>query len=139
MNPDDIERQLQRRVLRTAPEEWRAAILSAAYEARADQVADECVPAGRRKPRYVGWAALAAVWLIIAGIHTINSFGEPATRGAMVASSHSHEWLLHWSEQRRILAESAEPNPEAVAPSRFVPTAPKSGNRVRAVQVSLPV
>jgi len=137
MNPDDIERQLQRRVLRTAPEEWRSAILSAAYEARAEQMAADSASAERRKPRYAGWAALAAVWLAIAGIHAMNTLREPVLSGAKAASS-SHEWTRHWSEQRRILAES-EPHPSVSEPSRFIPAAPKSGSRVRVVRASLPV
>lgn len=132
MNPDDIERQLQDRIMRPIPAEWRQSILSAAQVERANRIAEECPASRPWIARHAGWAALAAIWVIIAGIHVFNTVEVPAVRMSRTASV--EDWAMHWREERRILAELSEPHPVQPVLPDVDPRLPKSGSRLRAAR-----
>jgi len=78
MNPDpiDFESQLARRPLRELPPEWRDAVLA---QARAAAPQREKAAADWRAwlwPHPWAWAALAAIWLLIAGLNVSGPHGE---------------------------------------------------------------
>jgi hypothetical protein len=70
---DEFEKKLQRQEFREVPGDWRAAILRAANAARP-------APSAPRAPGFLSalfwpspkaWAGLAAVWVVILGIHFV--------------------------------------------------------------------
>ena len=132
MNLDPFEQQLRRQPLRTVPEGWKEEILSAARLAgtRASGELAPRVPAGPwwrawLWPNPTAWAALAAMWVVIIGLHWDTPSSPSVTARQTVASSDA---LRLYAEQHRelgrILGTSTESKPK---PSRNKP--PGAGTR----------
>jgi len=133
MNGDDqFEQRLQRQPLREMPSAWREEILSAAHktesshhrspERLAAQKRGEGGWRARFWPHPTAWGALAAVWLVILGLHftahetTINNFA----RHSAPPSREMRELLR---EQERLFAELVGPieKPDADRPRGVAP------------------
>jgi hypothetical protein len=133
MTPDDLERQLQRRTLKTLSPDWRAEILSAAYVARAESVAPEPARRAWWLRHGAGWPALAAVWMVIAILHFANTESDPK---APVAAVSSEALDQHWREEQRWLVELTPPLTAPVTP-RLPVLWRKSSNRMHAAQIQM--
>ena len=118
MNTDNLERKLQQRNLRQVPAEWRDEILLAAHRAierDAERLDRSLAPSNRELsglgrlftsllwPSPKAWGALAAVWLVIAGINL--SLREPGKAIARADAKPSPEAMAQLEQQRRLLAE----------------------------------
>ncbi len=123
--------------MRPIPAEWRQSILSAAQVERANRLAGKCPATRPWIARHAGWAALAAIWVIIAGIHFFNSVDVPAVRIGRTASV--EDWAMHWREERQILAELGESHPVQPVLPDIDPRSPKSGSRLRVVRTNFSV
>lgn len=127
MSPDDLEQQLQRRSLKAVPPEWRAQILSTAYEERAEGADRQSTAAWHWLPRTLGWRALAAVWVLIASLHFAN---QAAERSSHTVALSTGDWGKHWREERLLLAEITDSKP--APPSVPAPPKPRSSSRTSA-------
>jgi hypothetical protein len=124
MNADDFEQQLQRQPMRAVPPAWRQQILTGVSAQRA---ARGPVPETEASwwrallwPCPQAWAGVAAVWLLILGLHGMSGF-EPRSPAQLATVMPSAEWRALLAEQRRLFTEllfSPEPPP---APSRSDP------------------
>ena len=109
MNSDDFEHQLQRPAMRAVPGQWRNEILRAARQNEAGgqphSVASNSVWWRELLwPCPQAWAGIAAVWLIIAGLHLAGG-GEPHPGIQVTTIPASPETRAMLEEQRRLLAE----------------------------------
>lgn len=141
MNPDDFEQRLQRQPIREIPGEWRSQILSAAREASgsAKHYRAGSVPtifniwrahfASMVWPSPKAWAALAAVWLLLAGANRIILSPTP---GLVHSSARlAPATIAAWKEQERLLAELIQPGgipkSESLAPAKPRPHSELTG------------
>ena len=131
MNPEDFEKQLQRRPLRPMPADWRADILKAAHAASAAPTALNRAPSllstfnsqlsALLWPCPKAWAGLAAVWLVILVVnHASEDKSEIVTSKSPPPSP---QMMMALQEQRKMLARLMEPYDESPAepPKPFVP------------------
>jgi hypothetical protein len=144
MNPDELEKHLHSQPLRQVPAEWRGEILSAARQA----AGVEHAPRNTRHtphspsllstlnsqlsnllwPHPTAWAGLAAVWLVILGVHLTMRDATPLL--AKRASPASPQVFMAFQEQERLLAELLGPREAPVAePPKPVPPRPRSERR----------
>jgi len=125
MKPDEFEQQLQSQPLRSVPSEWRAEILEVAHAARTAQESRvtrqaTIVPLWREWlwPCPQAWAGLAAVWMILVGLHLAG----PPTLPSVAIQSPSPEKRMAVAAQRRELARLLDvPADSAPAPKATVP------------------
>src|SRR2546421_672463 len=113
MNAEDFEKQLERQPLRTLPSEWREQILECAQiKARARRA-----PIKSQSQRWwrellwpcpQAWAGVAAVWLVIVGLHFIGG-SEPRPDFQLSASPPPPEFKALLAEQRKLFAELLPP------------------------------
>ena len=146
MNQDDFEARLQREPLRQLPNQWREGILSAARQASRPEHAPRTThqaPASRSWlstiysqlsallwPHPVAWTGLAAVWLVILGIHLATR--DTAVRVARQAAPVSPQVFMAFQEQERLLSELIGPSePPATEPPKPRLPRPRS-ERLRA-------
>jgi len=121
MNRDEFEKQLERQPMRAIPREWREEILKSAQTAAHDQPSS---PNLQPQPWWrvllwpcpQAWAALAAAWLVIFGLHLIAGL-EPRSAARLTALQPSPEYLAVLAEQRKLYAELLPP-PEPSPTSR---------------------
>jgi hypothetical protein len=142
MKPDDFEKHLQRQPLRRVPGEWREEVLSAARQAARVEPAHHFSPHGLRTmlstlgsqlssllwPHPAAWAALAAVWVVILGLHgATHDAPRLAGKGA---PSPSPQVFMAFQEQQRLLSELIGPRKMPVADrSDPAPPRPRSERR----------
>jgi len=111
MNSDELESRLQRTPLRQPPPEWRRQILVAANTSRRTSSTRELTFAATLRelfwPHPVAWGAMAAVWLMLAGIHLAMREPGSASRALPMASSSEAPTLM--TLQRELLATLDQP------------------------------
>ena len=145
MNPDEFEKRLQRQSLRQVPGEWRQEILSAARQASLAQHAPRTTHHAPYSPSLLStlnhqlstllwphpaaWAGLAAIWLVILGVHLTTRDATPLV--AKRASPVSPQVFMAFQEQERLLAELLVPRDAPVAdrPKQTSPPRPRSERR----------
>ena len=113
----ELEKQLMKQPLRTAPAEWRAEILR---EARIAAVQPPAVATGLRSwlwPAPRAWAALAACWLVLL---TVNALNQP-TPAARASGSDATALAMALAEKRRVLQDADV----VVAVNHAKPAAPR--------------
>jgi hypothetical protein len=113
MNTDDFEKQLQRHPLRALPAEWRQEILNpakGAVHSRSSTFNPQSSSWWRELlwPCPQAWAGLAAVWLVIFGLHLLAG-SEPGSPAQLAAVPPSPEWRAALEEQRRLFTELLPP------------------------------
>lgn len=77
MNSDDFEKRLERQNIRPIPGEWRREILQATEVSVAAPQSVGAKIVRLFQPHH-GWAALAAVWLVIVGLNFSQKESAPA-------------------------------------------------------------
>jgi len=138
MNGDEqFEKRLQRQPLREVPPAWREEILSAALEAESSRrpspariAAPKQSKGGWRElfwPHPTAWGALAAIWLVIFGLH-FASRETPTNNLARHSAPPSREMRELLREQGRLFAELVGPveKPDADRPRRAAPRSQRS-------------
>ncbi len=129
MNSDDFEKEVQRRPLRGVPEEWRESILRTALAGSAPgspaygQFLDWCRTLLWPYPK--AWAGLAAVWVLIIGMHLVARSDSPSPI-QFAAQPPSAQWQAAFAEQQALYTELL-PRPEV---SR-IPRPPPAAERPR--------
>ncbi|MBI3879112.1 MAG: hypothetical protein HY301_03495 [Verrucomicrobia bacterium] len=141
MNTDDLEQKLRRQPLRELPSEWRAQILAAcgAQSSRSAGTIPATPPGGAGAPRSeppwwlawfnpsrAGWAALGAVWLVIAALNFAGPRDDASVSAPGAVAASPHDWL----ERRRIMAELIGP---AEPPEPPAVTRPRSERRANII------
>jgi hypothetical protein len=142
---EKFEQQLRKQPFRSMPTEWRSQILSSAgAECKAGRagVPQESRPQGT--PRYleilrgllwphpVAWGALAAVWLLIAGVNWSvrdEGFAGAASSTAQVEPQQLRALL---AEQKRLLTELVD---GTSLPAEPADTRPRSARMVKTICV----
>jgi hypothetical protein len=144
MNPDEFEKRLHSQPLRQVPGDWRREILRAARQAAGAQhaphpphhvrAASSLLSAIHHQvltilwPHPIAWAGLAAVWLVILGVHLTMGQSTPLT--AKRALPTSPQVFMAHQEQERLLAELLGPREAPVAvPPKASPPRPRSERR----------
>jgi hypothetical protein len=140
MNIDELERQLQRKVLRSVPAAWKEDILKAARAAAGPgpAVAVARGSGGWREwlwPCPPAWAALAAVWLVIVALHFSDSISGLAPASHIDNSRPSQEVLSVLAEQRRLFIELSDAVPRPAAPEKPPVWKPRSARHIAIVPV----
>jgi hypothetical protein len=122
MKPDEFEQQLRSQPLREAPSEWRAEILTAARAAR--PALSSRVPGWREWlwPCPQAWAGLAAVWMLLLGLHVT----APSRPSALASQSPSLETQTALAAQRRELARLLDAPADAAPTSKPSVPGPRS-------------
>lgn len=118
MKPEEFERQLQSQPRRAAPSEWRAGILRAARAARPAPPSPSPWWREWLWPCPQAWAGLAAVWMLLVGLHVAAS-SRPSS---FARQSPSLERQAALEAQRHELARLLDaPADQAPAPKPSVP------------------
>jgi hypothetical protein len=118
MNTEDFEKRIQRQPLRQIPGEWRQEILQATTDAQQTAVKSQREPVASASllstlnsqlstllwPCPQAWAALAATWLVILGLHLASGDNTPQ-RLVRQKPSPSSELFLAVQEQKRLLTQ----------------------------------
>ena len=124
MNTDDFEKKLERQPMRAVPAAWRAEILREARLAATPEPAPWL--AWWREllwPRPLAWASLAAVWVIIAILHTAT----PVASTLVAQQTPSpREAMQCFAEQHREMAALLDLSAETAAPQKSKPLGPHS-------------
>ena len=132
MKPDDFEQQLQRRPLRTVPDEWRAEILEASRAAASPRPStlDSRRDSWWREllwPCPQAWAGLAAVWVVLLAVNMTTREGS---LGTAMAAAPSPATIMALREQRELLSKLISTPPGEVAePPRNSTPRPRSERR----------
>ena len=122
MNTDDFEERLGRQSMRPIPRQWRGKILDAALRASSQPPILSPQPTAWWRewlwPCPQAWAGLAAVWMLLLGLHIT----APSRPSALVSQSPSPEKQTDLAAQRRELAKllDAQTDP-APSPKPSVP------------------
>ncbi len=134
MRPEDFEKELQQRVLRRVPGEWREEILRAACSAAPPatepgpswlSTLSRCLAAWLW-PSPKAWASLAAVWIVIVAVNFLRGSDDPIIAAAPVVAP-PRQLLDVVREQRRELARLVEsPVPAAADEPRTLSPRPRS-------------
>jgi len=150
MNPDELEKRLERQPLRQVPSAWRDQILSAARQAsRSEHAPRTTHHVGSRPsllstlhhqlstllwPHPVAWAGLAAVWVVILGVNLTTRDAAPLV--ARHSSPLSPQVFMAFQAQEQLLNELLGP-PEASVADRPKPplSQPRSEGRREMVMV----
>ena len=136
MRPEDFESHLGRQPLRQVPEEWREGILSAVRQAGRNQAAVVVRCTSWREllstlnsqlstllwPHPAAWAGLAAVWVVILGLHSAR--GDASRLTAKGVPPPSAQVFMAFQEQQRLLSELIAPR-ETPAADRSEPIRPR--------------
>ncbi|MEO7300684.1 MAG: hypothetical protein ABI042_19135 [Verrucomicrobiota bacterium] len=98
MNSDDFEKRLERQTFRPIPGEWRRKILQAAEISVAAPQRNGAKIVRLFQP-HPGWAALAAVWLVIVALNFSQKESVPA-ESRIAAKPEDVQFAIH---QRQLL------------------------------------
>jgi hypothetical protein len=118
MNDDDFQKHLQRTPLREVPAQWRGEILKACGPLASSATHRKTSDWWRNVlwPCPQAWAGVAAVWLLIFGLHLVAG-SEPRPGIRLTSVTVSPELLAVLAEQRRLFSELL-PLPEAPSSRR---------------------
>lgn len=135
MKPDDFEKQLERQPLREVPPGWREELLQAARASSSQRVSHavpQVAPWWREWlwPAPQAWAALAAVWLVILGLHLRPSNSEAPAIAAHTPAPPVNA-ATNLFEQRRELARLLD-NVSEPEPARKLAAPPGPRSELRA-------
>jgi hypothetical protein len=146
MNPDDFENQLKSQPWRMVPSAWRREILGVARDPAA--LAATLIPTDSPYqwrewlwPHPIAWAGLAALWMVVLGLHwtqpdaqvqlrmassSIPDQPTPAVQMALAEQRKLRDELLGLAEIREEelsperSSDPAEARPRSALPSRWV-------------------
>ena len=126
---NEFEKQLARQPMKSIPAEWRAEILKAAGASQKGGVTPSVPPIVSWLqelfwPCPQAWAALAGLWLVIAGI----AFTMPDGQRNESAKEMAKAEIVSVAEQRRELAELL--NTAADAPKQLPADRPRSDRTI---------
>ena len=129
MKPDEFEQQLQSQPHRAIPSEWRVEILEAARAARrvhASRATQDATPVPWWRqwlwPCPQAWAGLAAVWMILVGLHIT----APSTPPSSTSKSPDSEKQMAAAAQRRELGRLLDVPTDPAPPSKTTLPGPRS-------------
>jgi len=120
MNADDFENRMRQQSFRQIPPDWRDGILRAANQAHASRFTFHVSRVSLSTllwPSPSAWAALAAVWLVILGVHfSLRDKTESTARGTQAVAL---QGLMSAREQEQLLSEliGSEPTASEERPS----------------------
>jgi hypothetical protein len=122
-NPPEADRfvqRLQRQPLREIPRAWRAEILR---EGRRAAVPNQKWDANMASlPSLLRWGALAAVWMVIIALNHASRDASPVVEAKYAPPSPQMIQVLR--EQRKLLAELADPSGALPQPEQPKPAQP---------------
>ena len=141
MKTDDFEQQLRKQPLRGVPPDWRAELLIVARAARAVHGQSEpTVPWWREWlwPCPQAWAGLAALWLLLAGLHMTAPSSNPLASQSM-ATDQQAGLEAQRRELARLLDAPPEPAPVPKSPSPRSMAEPRGATHVSGVECRSPL
>ena len=130
MKPEDFEKRLQRQVIRTIPPEWREEIVGRLCESATDSSPSRALPprGGLHSwlrellwPSPIAWGTLAAVWLVVLGLHLIAP-GVAQRVASQPPPASPSKTLLTGEEEPSLMVGRAE---QVSAPTSVPPSAPQ--------------
>ena len=142
---EKFEQQLRKQPFRSVPAEWRSQMLSAAageHSTERGGIGRSSVSRSERSyldilrgllwPHPVAWGALAAIWLLIAGVNF--SVRDEGFAGAACSTAQVEPQQLRalLAEQKRLLAESMS---DAPLPAEPADVRPRSARNLKTICV----